>query len=940
VPPGKKQAKKEPQRLVLLDGHALIHRAYFAFKEPLTVRQTGEVVTAVYGFANSVLTVIEQLKPTHIAVALDAPGRTFRHERDESYKAQRAATPDELAAQFDRVRQFIDAFGMPAYVVEGYEADDVLGALARQAEKKGVETYIVTLDSDAIQLIRDGVKVFMMRPFQRDTVTYDEAGARERYGFAPHQMPDFKGLKGDVSDNIPGVPGIGDKTAVKLINEFGSIENLYKQLEKVEPEKLREKLREYEAQARHSKQMAIIETKAPVKLDLEACRLDRYDREGVLEFFRELGFRSLVPRLPPSAAPRGNGRGPARAAKAAAVQQYQTIATEAELDALAKRLARAKAFALDTETSDMNALRSSLVGLSFSWAEGEAAYVPVGHRPGLGDKEQLPVKTVLARLGPLLEDGRVEKVGHNVKFDIEALANHGVDAQGIAFDTMIAAYLLGEGGGEANRPGGGSLSLKWLVSKRLDVEMTPITDLIGTGAKQLSMADVSVEQAAPYACADADMTLRLRPLLEAELREQELWRLFAEIEMPLVSVLARMEEAGVAVDTDALREMSRGLGKQVAKLEREAYDAVGHEFNLGSPQQLSQVLFDELGLPKTRRTKQGYTTDASALEGLRGAHAVIDILLEWRQLTKLKSTYIDALPALVHPRTGRIHSNFNQTVAATGRLSSQDPNLQNIPVRTELGNAIRRCFIARDFGPDPVLLAADYSQIELRILAHLSQDPRLIEAFRKDEDIHAATASSVFGVPIDQVTPEQRRRAKVFNFGVLYGLGQFGLSTREGISREEAGMFIETYFKTYPKVREWRERVIERCRKLGYAETIVGRKRLVPEIRSSNNMLRSAAERIAINMPAQGTASDIIKIAMNRIDAELRERGMKSKMILQVHDELIFEGPRKERDALQALVLRIMPRSLELDVPLKVDVKVGKNWGELEVMPAVASAEA
>jgi DNA polymerase-1 len=384
--------------------------------------------------------------------------------------------------------------------------------------------------------------------------------------------------------------------------------------------------------------------------------------------------------------------------------------------------------------------------------------------------------------------------------------------------------------------------------------------------------------------------------------------------------------------------MSRRLAKQIDRLEREAYDAVGHEFNLGSPQQLSKMLFEELGLPKTRRTKQGYTTDATALEGLRGAHALVDILLEWRQLTKLKSTYIDALPALVHPKTKRIHSNFNQTVAATGRLSSQDPNLQNIPVRTELGNAIRRCFVARDFGPDPVLLAADYSQIELRILAHLSQDEGLIEAFRQDEDIHAATAASVFGVARDQVTPEQRRRAKVFNFGVLYGLGEFGLSTREGISREEAGEFIKTYFETYPKVRAWREGAIERCRKLGYAETLVGRKRLIPEIRSPNGQIRAAAERVAVNMPVQGAASDIIKIAMNAIDAELRERAMKTKMILQVHDELIFEGPRKERDALQEMVLRVMPRSLELAVPLKVDVKVGKNWGELEAMPAVASA--
>ncbi|MDZ4277957.1 MAG: DNA polymerase I, partial [Dehalococcoidia bacterium] len=845
----------------------------------------------------------------------------------------------EIGEQSKRVRELIEAFGIPIYMQQGYEADDVLGTLAKQAEEAGIETYLVTLDSDIVQLVRDGVKVFMMRPYQRDTVTYDAAHARERYGIEPQRMADLKGLQGDTSDNIPGVPGIGEKTAVKLVEQFGSIENLYEHIDDVKPDKLRENLREHEAQARHSKEMATIHTEAPVTLDLETTEFTHYDREKVLDLFRELEFKTLAQRLPESKAPKGDGRHAAEAA-VVAEQNYRTVYSEQELDELAERLASARSFAFDTETTEPSAFRSSLVGLSFSWAPGQAAYVPAGHRPGLGDREQLPLETVLRKLAPPLEDEGIEKAGHNIKFDVEVLGGCGVEVRNLAFDTMIAAYLLGEGGGEANKPGGGSLGLKWLVSKRLDVEMTPITDLIGTGAKQRSMADVSVEEAAPYACADADMTGRVRPSLEADLKEQGLWPLFSEIEMPLVSVLARMELAGVAVDTDALRNMSRGLGEQIAQLEREAYDSVGHEFNMGSPQQLSQVLFEELQLPKTRRTKQGYTTDATALEGLRGAHDVIDVLLEWRQLTKLKSTYIDALPALVHPKTGRIHSNFNQTVAATGRLSSQDPNLQNIPVRTELGNAIRRCFIARDFGPDPVLLAADYSQIELRILAHVSQDPGLIAAFEKDEDIHAATASNVFGVPIDEVTPDQRRRAKVFNFGVLYGLSEFGLSTREGISREEAAQFIETYFATYPKVQEWRENAIKSCRELGYAETLVGRRRLVPEIRSSNFQVRSAAERIAINMPAQGTASDIIKIAMNRIDAEMGERGLTTKMILQVHDELIFEGPSKERDAVQEMVLRIMPRSLDLAVPLKVDVKVGKNWGELEVMPAVASAEA
>jgi DNA polymerase-1 len=932
-------ASAEKPRLVLFDGNGIIHRAYHAFPEPLTVRRTGEIVTAVYGFANTVLTVLDQLKPTHVAVALDPPGKTFRHEKDATYKATRTATPDDLKSQFGRVRELIEAFNMPIYMADGYEADDALGTLAKQADEAGVETFLVTLDSDMVQLVRaDRVKLFMMRPYQRDTVIYNEDSARERYGIEPTQMPDFKGLKGDTSDNIPGVPGIGDKTAMKLIEQFGSIENLYDHIEEVMPEKLRENLRGHEAEARHSKDMATIHCEGPFTLDLDATQLKHYDRDKVAEFFREMEFKSLITRLPPSPEAESSANGHQPELAVITETGYKTIYSEKDLDALVKTLSKAKSIAIDTETTEQYALRCSLVGVSVAWAAGEAAYIPVGHRPALGDPEQLALKTVVAKLKPVFENAKIAKCGHNVKFDMEVLAGCGIEVEGVEFDTMIAAYLMNEGGGESVRPGGGSLGLKWLSARRLSVEMTELTDLIGTGAKQISMAEVSVERAAPYSCADADMALRLRDSMEADLKEQGLWKLFSEIEMPLVPVLARMERAGVAVDTDALREMSQTLTKQIAKLEKQAYESVGHEFNLGSPQQLSQVLFEDLQLPKTRRTKQGFTTDATALENLRGVHPLVDTLLEWRQLTKLKGTYIDALPALVHKDTGRIHTNFNQTVAATGRLSSQDPNLQNIPVRTDLGNAIRRCFVARDFGPKPVLLAADYSQIELRIMAHLSQDAALIAAFLADEDIHAATAAQVFGCEIKDVTSDQRRRAKVFNFGVLYGLSEFGLSTREGIPREEAAQFIERYFAKYPKVQEWRERTIAECRKNGYVETLVGRKRLLPEIRSSNFQVRSSAERMAINMPVQGTASDIIKIAMNSIDAELTARNMTTKMILQVHDELIFEGPERERKDVQEMVLRIMPQSLDLAVPLKVDVKVGKNWGELELMPPVASA--
>jgi DNA polymerase-1 len=922
-------SEKKPL-LVLLDGHGIIHRAYHALKEPLVVRKTGEVVSAVYGLANTILSVLEQLQPTHIAVALDPKGPTFRHEMDDTYKAHRPEAPEDLRAQIDRCVDLLDAFNIPIYQVPGFEADDVLGTLAHEAAEQGIDTFIVSLDSDMVQLVEPKVRVFMFRPYQRDTITYDEASARERYGFDPPQMVDFKGLKGDASDNIPGVPGIGEKTAVRLIEQFGSLENVYAHLDEVKPEKLRELLRLHEEQARHSKEMATIRTDVPVTLDLAAAEVKRFERQKVLDLFRELEFRSLLSHIPDYGAA-GEEQPALVEAKAAPKTAYRTIADEDALRSLAQRLAGSGVFAFDTETSDIAAMRAHLVGISVSPAPGEAYYIPVGHPPELGGIEQLPLATALGRLGPLFEDPSLAKVAHNGKYDMLMLANQGVWVRNLACDTMVAAYLLGEGGsGEGYRSSGGSLGLKWLAAERLGVEMTEITEILGKrGPKQLSMTQVPVEAVSDYACADSDMTLRLREVLERELKEQDLWRLFAEVEMPLVPVLTRMEMAGVALDVAALREMSRQLGEQVQTLEEEIYAEVGHQFNIGSPQQLSIVLFEELHLPKSRRTKQGASTDAQVLEGLRGAHRAVDLILQYRQLTKLKSTYIDTLPALINPRTNRIHTTFNQTVTATGRLSSNDPNLQNIPVRSELGGQVRRAFIARDIGPDPYLLAADYSQIELRILAHLCKDPGLLDAFHRDEDIHAATASQVFGVPLDEVTPEMRRRAKVFNFGVLYGLTGFGLSQREGIPREEANAFIETYFQKYACVKEWRESVIADTRKNGYAETVMGRRRYVPAISSANQQVRAAAERIAVNMPTQGTASDIIKVAMNRIDAELEERGMATKMLLQVHDELIFEGPATELDDLREMVLRIMPASLDLAVPLKVDVKVGKNWGDL-----------
>ena len=919
--------KRTKPLLVLIDGHGIIHRAYHAVKVPLTVRSTGEVVTAVYGFANTLLSVFQELKPTHVAVVLDKGKPTLRIAKDATYKAHRLEMPDDLRVQIGRCRELIEAFDIPIYELEHYEADDVLGALARQAVEQGVETYLVSLDSDIAQLVQPNVHLYMYRPYQRDSVIYETPeDVRERYGVWPQQMPDLKGLEGDTSDNIPGVPGVGEKTAVKLIEQFGSVEYVLEHLDEVQPERLREALRLYSEQAKRSKELATIDADAPVTLDLEACRLDRYDRQRVLDLFRELEFRSLVSRLPAVEAAVEevvSGRAP----EVAADVDYRLVRTTEELEALAQRIDAQRSFTFDTETTDLDAMRARLVGLAIALGPGEAFYVPVGHRMA---PEQLPLDVVLRRLGPVFEDVGIEKTAHNAKYDMVVLANEGVWSNNVSFDTMLAAYLVGEGGGGGYRPGEGALSLKWLASRRLGIEMTPIAELIGKGSKQLCMADVEVETAGRYAAADADMTGRLRPGLEEELRRQNLWPLFVDVEMPLVPVLTRMEMVGVAVDVAVLREMSISLGREIARMEDEIYGQVGHLFNIGSPQQLGQVLFEELKLPRTRKTKLGYSTDAQALEAVRSLHPIIDQIQSYRELTKLKSTYVDALPALINQRTGRLHTDFNQTAAATGRLSSSNPNLQNIPVRTELGGQVRRAFVARDFGPEPVLLSADYSQVELRIMAHMTEDAGLVGAFRLDEDIHAATASQVFGVPLDQVTPEMRRRAKVFNFGVLYGLSEFGLSTRERISRGEAGEFIKTYFAKYPGIRRYIDETVQRTRELGYAETLFGRRRYIPEIRSANAVVRQAAERAAVNMPVQGTAADIIKIAMNRIDAELETRRLKSRMILQVHDELIFECPATELDEVRRLALDIMPRSLEMKVPLKVDTKVGKNWGEME----------
>ncbi|MBI4180671.1 MAG: DNA polymerase I [Chloroflexi bacterium] len=907
---------KEPL-LVLFDGNAIVHRAFHAFEKTrtLTVPNTGEVVSAVYGFAQMLLKAINELKPTHYAIAFDTKAPTFRHQMFERYKAHRPATPSELVGQLGRVRQLVEAFHIPIFELDGYEADDVLGTLSHQASQKKIDTIIVTGDADIMQLVSPRVRVLYPKPRGSfsDTQLYDDIMVNEKYGVKPERIADLKALVGDPSDNIPGVRGIGDKTAVKLIQQFGSLEEIYTRIDEVTPARIQTLLRENEAAARQSKELATIITKVPVTLNLDDCRVSHYDRSKVTGLFRELEFASLLAKLPETE--NGTAGEMAQIKGAPSRRDYHIINTIPALDKLLNRLS-AESFAFDLETTSLDAVSAQLVGISLSPAPGEAYYIPVGH-VGLGQMGQLPVEYVIDRIKPILETSALAKLAHNGKYDMTVLAEYGITVNNLTFDTMIAAYLLSEK----------SLGLKALAFSRLGIEMTPITDLIGSGARQLSMSQVEIERVADYACADADITGQLAELLGPDLQQQGLWQLFAEVEMPLVPVLVHMERNGVALDTDLLRQMSHRLGEQLLKLEAEIYHNVGHQFNINSPQQLGSVLFEELKLPSGRKTKTGYSTDASVLEKLRSVHPVVESILGYRQLFKLKSTYIDALPGLINPKTRRVHTSFNQTRTATGRLSSSDPNLQNIPVRGELGGEVRQAFAAPS---GSYLLDADYSQVDLRVLAHLSQDQGLLDAFRRGEDIHAATASRLFGVDTFQVTPDMRRVAKTVNFGVIYGMSGYGLEQATELSREEASQFITAYFEKYPGVKKYLEATKQQARNQGYVQTLLGRRRSIPEINSANRQVREAAERMAINMPVQGTSADIIKVAMVNLYREMTRRQLKSKMLLQVHDELLFEVPAEEFEQMRQLVPNLMSTAIELSIPLKVDIKTGQNWGEMK----------
>lgn len=907
-------AKEEKPLLLLFDGNALVHRAFHALP-PLTQHKTGELVNAVYGFASTLLKVFADFKPTHWAVAFDRPTPTFRHEMFEEYKAQRPTTPEELKSQIKKVHQLVEAFHIPVFEIDGFEADDILGTLSKQADEQGIETIIVTGDNDMLQAVLPRVKAFAPRRTFTDTILYDEEAVEQKYGIKPEQLADLKALAGDVSDNIPGLPGVGEKTATKLLQQYGSLQGIYDHIEDITPSKLQNTLREYRAQAFRNKELSTIVKDVPIKLDLQTCQVSHYDRNEVARLFQELEFINLLPRLPQMKAESypsvGAGLVPAHPS---AVKSHM-VNSETALEQLIGELEKAQDFAIEVETTGEKAMMADLVGIAISSARGKAFYIPLGHQ-GLNQPQQLPLTQVTARLKAILENASISKIAYNGKHVMAVLAGCGVKLENLNFDPMLAAYLLGEK----------SLGLKALAFNKLGIEIATLAELTGTGKKQSSLSLLEVSRIADYACASVDIVWSLRESLETELRQQGLWQLFSEVEMALIPVLVAMEDNGILLDTNLLREMSLELGKQLLKLEKEIYGSVGHQFNINSPQQLGRVLFEDLRLPQSRKTKTGYSTEASVMEALRGVHPVIEFILEYRQLSKLKSTYVDALPALINHKTGRVHTNFNQAGTATGRLSSSDPNLQNIPIRGEMGNKIRKAIIAP---PGAYLLSADYSQIDLRALAHLSQDPGLIAAFAQDEDIHATTASKLFGIPADEVTPEMRRNAKTVNFGVIYGMSDYGLEQATNLSREEAAQFIALYFEKYPGVKEYLEATKEQARKLGYVKTVLGRRRFLPEINSSNRMVREAAERMAINAPVQGSSADIIKIAMINLHREMERRNLKSKMLLQIHDELLFEVPEGEVAEMKSLVSELMPRAFELRVPVKIDIKLGKNWAEM-----------
>jgi DNA polymerase-1 len=896
---------KKP-KLYLIDGSSYIFRAFYGIRQMLT-NSAGLPTNALYGFTTMLSRVVRDEAPDYLAVVFDSKAKTFRHDLYPDYKANRDIPPEELAQQFPYFEPLVEAFNIATLRQDGFEADDIIGTMAKKGEAAGMAVTIVSGDKDMMQLITPHVHMLDTMKDKR----FEKAEVIEKFGVPPEQVIEVMGLMGDSSDHIPGVKGVGPKTATELIQKYGSIEELYKNIDDIEKAKLKEKLETDKDNALLSRQLVTIDTEMKLDCKVEDLKVKEPDTDKLRAMFTELGFKSLLENLP-----EGSGEGVAEQPATSKVEtHYETIMDVKSLDALVKKLKKAKEFALDLETTSKHPTRAEMVGISFSWAEGEACYIPVSHRY-LGVPEQLDKQKVVEALKPLLEDAKLKKFGHNIKYDLIVLANEGVALKGVTFDSMLASYVLD--------PSKRQHSLDDLAMEMLGHQNITYADVAGKGAKQIGFDEVSIDVAAEYAAEDSDITFRLTQALQSRLRDETL-KLYEELELPLIDVLADMEMTGVKVDREHLKKMSTKLSKALKKHEDEIYAMAGEMFNINSPKQLAVILFEKLGLPAKKKTKTGYSTDMSVLEELADGHELPAMIVNYRQLTKLKSTYIDALPLEINQKTGRVHTSYNQTVAATGRLSSSDPNLQNIPIRSDLGKEIRQAFVAEG---DDWLLSADYSQIELRILAHLSGDPALIKAFKNNEDIHTRTAAEIFGQPLDGVDEDARRMAKAVNFGIVYGLSAFGLSRQLKISPGEAKAFIDQYFDLYKNVKTFMDSTIEEARQCGYTVTMMNRRRYLPDLHSKNRQVRESAERVAINSPVQGSAADMIKLAMIRLHQLLPKQKLKSKMIMQVHDELVFECPVNEKREVEALVKKEMENVLLMQVPIIVHSEWGKNWDE------------
>jgi DNA polymerase I len=890
----------KPKTFYLIDGSSYIFRAFFGVRQQLSTSK-GFPTNALYGFINMLQKVVREGKPDYLVVAFDSPEKTFRHKIFPDYKANRDAPPEELSKQFPYFEPLVEAYGLSSIRRPGFEADDIIGTLSKKGSQEGLDVVIVSGDKDMMQLISPNVHMLDTMKNKK----FMDKEVLEKFGVPPEKVIEVMGLMGDSSDNIPGVTGVGPKTAAELIQKFGSIESLYKRIEEVEKKKVKEKLERDKESAFMSRELVSIDTEMDLEFNLDLMKPGKVDSSKLKKMFEKFEFVSFLEGM----------QGEVKKSIEVDRLNYKTILTEKSLNDLIKSLVKNRSFAFDVETTNKRPVWARMVGISFSFKDGNSYYIPLAHRY-LGAPDQLDLKMVCEKLKTILEDKSIKKCGHNIKYDLIVLANEGIALDGLSFDTMIASYLLNP---SSRGHGLDALSMEYFGHKNITYK-----EMVGSGNKEIGFDEVEIERATEYAAEDSDMTWRLKKKLQPQLKDSTL-KLYKEIELPLLEVLAEIELNGIYINRKHLVELSSKIDKQLLILEKDIYILAGEEFNINSPKQLSVIFFEKLKLPVIKKTKTGYSTDVSVLEMLAAEHKLPEQVLSYRQLAKLKSTYVDALPGEIFKNTGRVHTSFNQTVAATGRLSSSNPNLQNIPIRSEMGREIRKAFTAEG---DNMLLSADYSQIELRILAHLSKDKALKNAFDKGEDIHSRTAADIFGSSLDKVDDESRRMAKAVNFGIIYGLSPFGLSRQLKISRKDAKDFIDQYFALYNKVKGFMDNTISEARECGYTLTMFNRRRYLPDLKSDNRQTRESAERVAINSPIQGSAADLIKVAMIQISRKLKKLKLNSKMILQVHDELVFECPVHEQKEIESLVRKEMEGACQLSVPLIVDIGWGKNWNE------------